>query len=161
MDSTIVGSVRRWLLDRYGMLGSKILRLGTLNLRPDDPLEVLREVSFARVDRYQRNKDLAKVRTPGSSQKKTNRKVERTGLPTRETKTTMTCCHGVSALKSTVISPVPVIPLTQRKRASIYLTLNAPFDAESMPAAMTGTSVLVGDINQDRYHRERTHKRVR
>ena len=78
MDSTIVGSVRRWLLDRYGMLGSKILRLGTLNLRPDDPLEVLREVSFARVDRYQRNKDLAKVRTPGSSQKN---KTEKSSAP--------------------------------------------------------------------------------
>ena len=71
------------------------------------------------------------------------------------------CCHGVSVLKSTVASPVPVIPLTQRKSASMYLMLNVPFDAESMPAAMTGTSVLVGNINEDRYHRERTHKRVR
>jgi hypothetical protein len=51
--------------------------------------------------------------------------------------------------------------LTQRKRASMYLMGNVPFDAESMPAAMTGTSVLVGKINEDQYRRERTHKRLR
>ena len=161
MNFTIVGSVRRWLLDRYGMIWSEVLRFGTLNLRPDDPIEVPHEVSSAHVDCHQRNKDLAQDRMPGSLQKKTKQKVERTGLPTRETMTMMTCCHGVSVLKSTVASPVPVIPLTQRKRASIYLMSNSPFDAESMPAAMTGTSVLVGNINLDRYHRERTHKRVR
>jgi len=54
----------------------------------------------------------------------------------------MTCCHGVSMLKSTVTSPVPVTPLMQTKRASMYLTSNAPLDAESMPAATIGTSVL-------------------
>ena len=54
----------------------------------------------------------------------------------------MTCCHGVSALKSTVTSPVPVIPLMQTKRASMYLTWNVPFDAESMPAKIIGVSVL-------------------
>jgi len=69
MLSTIVGGVRRWLLDRCGMIWSEVLHFGTLNLRPDDPIEVPREVSFAHVDRYQRNKDLAQVRIPGSSQK--------------------------------------------------------------------------------------------
>jgi hypothetical protein len=64
-------------------------------------------------------------------------------------------------LKSTVASPVPVMPLTQRKRASMYLMGNFPFDAESMPAPMSGTSVLVGKIDEDRYRREVTHKRVR
>jgi len=34
-------------------------------------------------------------------------------------------------LKSTVSSPVPVITLTQ-KRASMYLVINAPLDAERM-----------------------------
>ena len=77
----------------------------------------------------------------------TGQKVEHTGLPTRETKTMIACCHGVSALKSTVASPVPVTPLTQTKRASMYLTSNAPFDAESMPAATIGVNVLTRNVN--------------
>ena len=157
MNSTIVGRVRRWLLDRYDLIWSEVLHFGTLNPRPDDPLEVPREVSFAHVDCYQRHNDLVQVRTPGSLQERN--RVERTGLPTRDTKTAMTCCHGVSTFKSTVTSLVPVIPLTQRKRASIYLMLNVPFDAKSMPAAMTRTSVLIGNINQDQYHSKDTHKR--
>ena len=60
----------------------------------------------------------------------------------------MTCCHGVNALKSTVVSPVPVIPLTQTKRASMYLIWNVPFDAESMPAEIIGVSVLTQTVNQ-------------
>ena len=59
-----------------------------------------------------------------------------------------TCCHGVSALKSIVASPVPVTALMQIKRASTYLTLNAVLDAESMPAATIGTSVLIENVNQ-------------
>jgi len=61
----------------------------------------------------------------------------------------MTCCHGVSALRSTVTSPVPVTPLTQMKSASMYLMSNTPLDdAESMPAAIIGKSVLIGGVNQ-------------
>jgi hypothetical protein len=90
-----------------------------------------------------------------------DQKVRPTGLPTKEITRIMTCCHGVSALKSTVTSPVPVIPLTQRKSASMYLMLNAPLDAERMPAATIGKSVLIWDVNRALCHRERTHKRVR
>lgn len=70
MISTIVGSVRRWLLDRCGTIRCEVLHFGTLNLRPDDPIEVPREILLAHVDCYQRNKDLAQVRIPGSLQKK-------------------------------------------------------------------------------------------
>lgn len=59
-----------------------------------------------------------------------------------------TCCHGVSALKSTVTSPVPVTALMQIKRASTYLTLNVVLDAESMPAAIIGTSVLIETLTK-------------
>jgi hypothetical protein len=80
-------------------------------------------------------------------EKQNDQKVEHTGLPTREMKAMMTCCHGVSALKSTVISPVPVTPLTQTKRASMYLMSDAPLDAESIPAAIIGVSILTRKVN--------------
>ena len=75
MNSTVVGGVRGWLLDRYGMIWCEVLRFGTLNLRPGDPVEVPREVSLAHVDGYERNEDLAQVGTPGSLRKKRNRRL--------------------------------------------------------------------------------------
>jgi hypothetical protein len=75
-------------------------------------------------------------------------KLKHTGLPTRETKTIMTCCHGVSALKSTVTSPVPVIPLTHTKRESMYWMSKDPLEAERIPAEMIGRSVLTRNVNK-------------
>jgi len=42
-------------------------------------------------------------------------KVKHTGLPNRETKTIMTCCHDVRVHKSTVTSAVPIYPADAEK----------------------------------------------
>ena len=54
----------------------------------------------------------------------------------------MTCCHAVSALRSSVASPVPVIALTQQKSRSTYRAGNLPLHACAIAASTSGVTVL-------------------
>jgi hypothetical protein len=58
IDPTMVGSVPRRLLDRHGTTLGEVLCFDTLKLRPESQIEILDDVSFAHVDRYERNEDL-------------------------------------------------------------------------------------------------------
>ena len=61
-----------------------------------------------------------------------------TGDPRICKMTRIVCCHAVRALRSTVPRPVPVAALTQRKRESMNLTGNSPFDAQKMADQKSG-----------------------
>lgn len=61
-----------------------------------------------------------------------------TGDPRICKMTRIVCCHAVRALRSTVPRPVPVAALTQRKRESMNLTGNSPFDAQKMADKKSG-----------------------
>ena len=54
----------------------------------------------------------------------------------------MACCHAVSALRSSVASPVPVIALTQQNSRSTYLAGNLPLLAYAMAASTSGVTML-------------------
>ena len=139
-------------------------RARALELGLDDPLQMALEVPPADVHSDERDGDLhpahhtttrrRRQTHPNFRQTRCTHRPEqrrkearggeerRTGLPTSWSTTRMACCHAVSALRSSVASPVPVIALTQQNSRSTYLAGNLPLLAYAMAASTSGVTML-------------------